>query len=654
MKFFSRYYTCLLLMVTSLHSRGQELMNMDSLLRTLTTAKEDTNKVLLYISIGQQYENNQPESAAHYYTQAKLLSEKLNYTIGIIKYISNITYVLNLQGRLDSSLQLNLYSVELARKINDKRREAFGLANAGTSYLDMEQYENAASYFLQAIKMLEELDLKQNLGVLYNNLAILYHKMMQYDKSIGYAKDAISISRSLNDSINLCISLNTISLPLISKNKPAEALPYLQEAGVISRLTNNIYVRESCLLNLGTVYMMTGELEKQLASGTEALELSRGLEDKEGIAVSYRLLSDYYLAKLQLGKAKENALQSLEVARASGQLVNEKKALLLLSDIALSLHQPEEFKKYRAQQDSIDVLLLNQQITHNTQELETKYETEKKNSQISELEKDRRITILSIRQKNTLNYTLIGVVATILIISLLVYRTYRQKQLLQQKRIGELEKEKQLLATEAILKGEEDERTRLARDLHDGLGGMLSGIKYSLNTMKGNMIMTEEHVQSFERSIDMLDTSIREMRRVAHNLMPESLIKFGLDTALKDFCKDINNSGAITINYQSFGMEKRDIDQQVAIIVYRVVQELVNNIIKHAQARQAIVQLTAATEQLAITVEDDGKGFDPGKPDNKTGIGWSNIQSRIDYLKGKIDVRSHTGEGTSIHIELPL
>lgn len=654
MKAFIKYYTCFCFFIIGFHTHGQELMNKDSLLKVLQTAKEDTNKVLTYINTGQQYENNQPDSAVYYYTQARLLSEKLNYTVGVIKYISNVTYVLNLKGQLDSSLKLNLYAIELAKKIDDKKRLAFGLTNVGTTYLNMRKYENAADYFLQSARMLDELNLKDRLGVVYNNLGYLYTEMKQYDKAIDFSQKAIAIGRSLHDSVNLADALTTIGPPLISKNKPMESLPYLNEALVISRLTDNIYIRESCLLNLGTAYMMMDQSEKQLSAGIEALKLSKDLDDKEGIALSYGMLADYYLDKLQLDKAKENAVLSLQVSRESGQLLNEKKALLMLSDIALALHQLKDFKLYRQQQDSIDVLLLNEQITRNTQELEAKYETEKKNSRISELEKDKQIQSLSIRQKNTLNYVLISIAGTILLISLLGYRTYRQKQLLHQKKIQELEKEKQLMATEAVLKGQEEERARLAKDLHDGLGGMLSGIKYSLNTMKGNMIMTEDNVQAFERSIDMLDSSIREMRRVAHNLMPESLVKFGLETALKDFCNDINNSGALKVTYQSFGANINSLEQTMSITIYRIVQELVNNIIKHAQARQAIVQLTGRTDLVSITVEDDGKGFDIQKLSDTGGIGWLNIQSRVDYLKGKIDVRSQQQQGTSVHIELPV
>ena len=182
-----------------------------------------------------------------------------------------------------------------------------------------------------------------------------------------------------------------------------------------------------------------------------------------------------------------------------------------------------------------------------------------------------------------------------------------------------------------MLKGEEQERTRLAKDLHDGLGGMLSGIKFSLNTMKGNLIMTSENNQAFERSMDMLDSSIKEMRRVAHNMMPESLVKFGLDTALKDFCNEINKTGALNVSYQSLGLENEIIEQTTAITIYRIVQELINNTMKHAAAKTAIVQVTKSNDHLAVTVEDDGKGFDTTILYQSKGIGWSNIKIALNF-----------------------
>ena len=170
--------------------------------------------------------------------------------------------------------------------------------------------------------------------------------------------------------------------------------------------------------------------------------------------------------------------------------------------------------------------------------------------------------------------------------------------------------------------------------------------------MKGNLIMTPENNQAFERSMDMLDSSIKEMRRVAHNMMPEALVKFGLDTALKDFCNDVNQSGALKVSYQSIGLENEIIEQTTAITIYRIVQELINNTMKHAAAKTAIVQVSKSDGQLAITVEDDGTGFDTAILKQSRGIGWGNIQNRVEFLKGTLDVQSAMEKGTSVHIEL--
>jgi len=302
---------------------------------------------------------------------------------------------------------------------------------------------------------------------------------------------------------------------------------------------------------------------------------------------------------------------------------------------------------YDLKWSSLNESLQEEELSGYAIELETRYETEKKDSQL-------KLQDATIKQKNILNYILLGGAGALLIISFLAYRNYKHKQKLQQQRISELETQQQLTATEAVLKGEEQERTRLAKDLHDGLGGMLSGIKYSLNTMKGNLIMTPDNVEAFERSIDMLDSSIKEMRRVAHNMMPESLVKFGLDTALRDFCNDINQSGALQVIYQSLGMEQVVVEQTTAITIYRIVQELINNTMKHAVAKTAIVQLTKSDGHLTVTVEDDGKGFDTSILNKSKGIGWTNIQNRVEFLKGTLDVQSGNEKGTSIHIEISL
>jgi two-component system NarL family sensor kinase len=157
----------------------------------------------------------------------------------------------------------------------------------------------------------------------------------------------------------------------------------------------------------------------------------------------------------------------------------------------------------------------------------------------------------------------------------------------------------------------------------------------------------------FERSLDMLDHSISELRRVAHNMMPEVLVKFGLSEALKSYCASLSESQLFKNDFQSIDMENR-LASNTEIFIYRIVQELLNNAAKHAKATQVLVQLARQNDEISITVEDDGVGFDTATIKNATGAGWANIQSRIEYLKGKLDVQSSAGKGTSVHIIIPV
>ena len=267
---------------------------------------------------------------------------------------------------------------------------------------------------------------------------------------------------------------------------------------------------------------------------------------------------------------------------------------------------------------------------------------------------------LSIKQKSTLNYILVGSLAALLIVGFLSYRNIRHRQQLakqqdelQQQQIRELEKDKQLVAVDSLLKGQEEERSLLAKDLHDGLGGLLSGVKFSISNMKDNLVMTPDNMAVFERSLDMIDTSIKELRRVAHNMMPEMLTKFGLDEALKEYCNTINATKLITVKYQSHGMEAR-LDKSVEIIIYRIIQELLNNTMKHAAATETFVQVIREGNRLNVVVEDNGKGFDSNLDSNNIGAGLTNVRSRVDYLKGQLAIHAKQGKGTLVNIEFNL
>jgi signal transduction histidine kinase len=464
---------------------------------------------------------------------------------------------------------------------------------------------------------------------------------------------ALAIAESSDDDLK-CTTFMNHANNLLNKGKFSQAQEMLDKvAPIIQKLQNISYSQYYFYIN-GYLAQLQKNYEKAISEYRRSLRFARKNNSVHQITGVMSLLFQCFNATNNLSESKIYLDSTLLLAEKSGLKMRRKE---VYDGFAVWYEKKGDHRRanvYLKKSIALNDSLISEKNNKEIASLEMRYQVAGKESEIKNLKTEKELQELTIREKNTLNYILIGSAVTILVISLLSYRNYKQKQKLQLQRISELEKEKQLTATEAVLKGEEQERTRLAKDLHDGLGGMLSGIKYSFNTMKGNLIMTPENNQAFERSMDMLDSSIKEMRRVAHNMMPEALVRFGLDAALRDYCNDINQSGAIRVEYQSIGLDNAVIDQTVAITLYRIVQELVTNTLKHAAAKTAIVQITKANNLLTVTAEDDGKGFDIQGVKQSRGIGWSNIQNRVEFLKGKLDVSAQPGKGTSVLIEVNL
>jgi signal transduction histidine kinase len=625
---------------------------LDSLLRRLPAAGQDTASVMLFIGIGQQYEPTQPEISKQYYRKAYNLSRKLGYTTGVIKYIINYTAVLNTQGNYDSSILLNLQGVALSAKIKDTLLQAKCHFNTAVAYLGAGDYEKATLHSLEAKKRFERSGNLLIEAQCDNFLQVLYNRQQLFEKAEASGIKAIAKLRTLEAPDLLAEALINLAVVYKERGLTGKEFPLLQEALSITQETGNINLQSTALLNLGDLYIEERKYELAKPYIEKALPLQREIGATEGEAIALRGLSIYYFQAKQFVTAKSLAEQALQLTRENNQSVQTMKNLLQLSDIAAAMHDMPAFDRYREQADLLQDSIMNESLQKHIAGLEQKYEAERREYKIKQLTREQQLQSLRLHQKNLLNYILAGVAIAVLLLLCLVYRNYRQKQQLQQQRIGELEKEQQLMATEAVLKGEEQERTRLARDLHDGLGGMLSGIKYAFRHVKRGLTMSPESHEAFGRNMDMLDSSIKELRRVAHNMMPESLIKFGLDTALRDFCRDLDQPGRLSIVYQSVHLDEERLDQTTAITVFRIIQELVHNILKHAEARQVMVQIASMDDRISITVEDDGKGFalDTGL---NSGIGWTNIKSRTEYLKGKIDLQSAPGQGASVHIEFP-
>ncbi|MEO8761153.1 MAG: tetratricopeptide repeat protein, partial [Bacteroidia bacterium] len=615
--------------------------------------QDDSNKVLALMKYGRWWETYSMDSAAACYLKMHILSQKINYLNGDLKYYANYTFILNQQGKLIESLKLNLESVDLAQKKGNKEQVAICLFNTGSSYNNMAKYDTALIYYLQAVKIFEQLNLSLNMAVAYDNIGGIFSNIGQYEKGLEYHLKAYDKSKQVGDSTEIAsAALNTgIQYSKLSKLKEAEK--YLNITLQIAKKIDNTYLQIQANLTLAEVYLKQNLFDKSILYAEQGWKSANAINSKYSEMEALKILTRAYYVKKDFQKTIEWGEKTIVFGKENNIVSDIFKVYKIVSNAYAETGNYKLGYSNLLNAKNLEDSINSKELTKEVEQLEINYQTEKKEKQILQLQQIEK------KQQVLIGGLAFGI-AVILAISFLVYKNYQQKRkllladaTLQQQKINELETEKQLLATRSVLQGQEEERTRLAKDLHDGLGSILSGAKFSFNSMKNNLTITPENAIAFERSISLLDQSIQELRRVAHNMMPEALVKFGLDTALQDFCSSIYQSTGLQLTYQSFELNDDTIPQNKTSAIYRIVQELVNNILKHANAKTAIVQLIKKEDVLSITVEDDGKGFDVAILKNNTGIGYLNLQNRVAYVGGQLTLETSPNKGTTINIEIP-
>ncbi len=640
---------CILFLFASASAFSQQ-KNIDSIQNLLKGNLTIPERALKMKDLAMFYETVDTAKSNTYYNQAIAFARKnkLDYETGVI--YQNKSYLNTSAGHYAEAINNLDSALFFASESKHENRVFFTgkiYSVMSVNYRYLNEYKKSIDYLLKAITVFEKLNKYPNLVSSYYNLGNSYKEMDEFEKQKECGEKALFYAKKTGDKKDLFVANLMIAFAYTMMNQFKEAKIYINE-------TKKYYDENNAFESVLSFHLISGLINMNL---NELDEANYNFNESLKIAEKWKHTFSIIQSKMQLGRVltlqkkfaeAEKVLKATETEIAKTKENSQNDVLL---DYMSRLYEEsgnfekalQYYKSYKQLKDSTT----SSENKNYISSLETKFQVHKQEAQIlvqNEKLRQRRIII------GILIISLMGILLTTFIYT----RYFRQKQIIQQQRINQLETEKNLTATSSVLKGEEQERTRLAKDLHDGLGGMLSGIKYTLNHMKGNLIMTAENAQAFERSIDMLDSSIKEMRRVAHNMMPEALVKFGLDTALKDFCSDINQSGIMKISYLSYGMEQNEIEQTKSITIYRIVQELVNNALKHSAAKETIVQLSLSEGNLAVTVEDDGKGFDITNLDKSRGIGWSNIKNRVAFLNGKIDINSNAGSGTSILIEITV
>ncbi|HET8574398.1 MAG TPA: sensor histidine kinase [Edaphocola sp.] len=556
----------------------------------------------------------------------------------------------------------SLYSTDTSEISRESR--ASNKASMGNIEVMRNNYETAMHYFMDAIVVMNQSTADNKwkvIGNLYADIANIYNDMGQSGKALDYDLKALRSHKKQPNNLLLTGMLELyVASDYTSLRKMDAARSHLTRAASIAAALGSFSFYYSLYSEWGRFYQKSSRLSEAVDNFQQALHYAKEKGGRFDIMNAYRMLGFAYRDMQDHTKSAAALESALQLAR---ELKNYRLEAELLKNLALveaNRHDDHDATQYYLQYVQLSDSLNESDLQKRVNEIENKYRAKQRQDSILVLQKNNDIQQLALHKRRNLNIALLTVLLLSGLIGALLYRNSRhrhyilkQNELLHTRRISELEKEHQLVAMQSVLKGQEEERGRLAKDLHDGVGGLLSGVKLSLSTMKGNVFLSEESATAVERVLKQLDQSIAELRRVSHNMMPESLIKFGLGETIESYCAQINQNSALRVRFQSYGLEQR-LDESSEIIIYRILQELLSNILKHADARQVLVQLIREAKRFDLTVEDDGKGFITDAVTAGNGAGLSNIRSRVAYLGGKLDIHSVPGQGTSVHIEIPL
>ena len=507
------------------------------------------------------------------------------------------------KGNLPAALNEYIRFEKVALNNNDLDLIVQAAISISGIYREQNNLPAAFTYINKAEKSIAGIGNKNIVGNFYNNKAILLEMTNKLDSAIIEYNKALDIYTTIADSNHIAIGYNNLGIVYKNKGDYQKALDNYIKVVDIEKKIGNKYILAASYINIGNV---NNKLKKNDA------------------AIAY--------SKMGLAIAKEIPAQYLIVSVADN-----------LANIFFELKNLDSAYYWQKVKFDENEKYLNAENSKQIIELQAKYETEKKEQTIS-------------LQESRLSKQRLALIGGTILFSLLLlsgYLFYRRYKLKKEKELQETLIQQREEATVNILTAEEKERKRIAADLHDGVGQLMTAAWLNLQVLERQSSITDgEQQQLLNKTTLLVGESCKEVRQVSHNLMPNSLLKKGLINAVKEFTQQIDKS-VLSINLQSEGLNM-ELDSITETILYRVIQESVNNTIKHAAASELDISINNDAGEIDVLIEDNGKGFDTTKMDNnENGLGMQNIRSRILFLKGTVDWDSSAGNGTVVAIHIP-
>ncbi|MBL7835376.1 MAG: sensor histidine kinase [Cyclobacteriaceae bacterium] len=623
----------------------------DSLKRIAgSDAAADTTRVKALDDLCYAYLSINPDSAIIMGEEAVALADKIQFKKGAGQSRSDLGLAYYYKGELQKAITLWESASAIREELNDKSGVASTSMKIGAAWFKLGNYEKSLASQMKALSLYEQLKTDFGVALALNNVAAVFEMQKQYNKAREYYFKAVGIHTRNKDSIQAAQVLINIGNIHYRENHFDSAARYWKQA-LRKMPAGKVPQYESIAYNnLAEHFTVTGKYDSALLLIDRAIALRKATGDYQGLTSSMSNLGRIYALQKKYSLAEKTYAAALDSAEAKNLKIEESKIRLNLYQL---YEKTGDFKKALTnyvQYATIEDSLSNERSRKNLDELLVTYETDKKEQEIV----GQRAVLASQQALLERTYLIIGalviIVGLLAVIFLLARGRFKRKQQLA-------ENEKQLAVREAFIdatiRSQENERKRFAQDLHDGMGQLISSLRLMVSQLDKNSSV-EDKLSIAARSEGILNDMHTEIRSIAFNLMPQTLIQHGLLPALQEMALRINQTGKINVSVAGFDVPDR-LTEVHEISLYRIIQEWVNNVIKYAHATKIEVQLVGHEEEISITVDDNGRGFDPRKLDDSNGNGWKNIKSRINLVKGDVEVDSAPQRnGTSLILRVPV
>lgn len=597
----------------------------------MTLSSYDTAAIYQQIQAARKIAEQEPDSGIRQLNTAYRQSQQAGYPRGKIWALIELTHIYLNQSQYQEAQKTSQAAIVLCDTNLHRKELSYIYINIGKAYYNTARFEQAFQENQKAIQYASA-EPQQQAGA-YNNQANILRMLQRNREAITYNQKALAIARTHDIPYLQAMQYVNIANGYLGLRDTIRSLQYYDSAIQFSKAEKFNKLLDFAATNKAIFLLQLDSAARSLALLRETEpyidknRLNQGVRYK-AYGIIYTALAQFETAKAYLDSAGPlvDAVDSQSLIMAYAELYEKK------GDYRQAFTY---YKLHRALTDTAQKYQVQDRVT----ELNVQYQTAEKDKEIAEQR------LLVARQQNGIqqrNTWILGLGSAALLISISLLYLYRNSQ--HKRRM--LATQQENLQLRALMRGEEKERKRLSAELHDGIGGLLSAAKMSFSDL---YLQQEENEVKYQKGIGLLDEAYRELRNTAHNLSPEILQSQGLIVATEAFCQNIGALQGIHIRLRHDGRFDT-LYPELALNAYRIIQELLHNVVKHSQATEVVVELRNDADGLSLSIEDNGIGISPDTA--QQGIGMHNLQHRIEAFNGTMEIDSRPGEGTTIYIQL--